>query len=305
MKKIHNKKQFIFLFIIMLLILFFTIIISITIGSANIGVVDSFKVVLSKIPILQNFVDISDIPKTSIIIINNIRLPRILLAGLVGLALASSGAVYQGVLKNSMADPYILGVSSGAALGATLAIISNTFNIKLLSFIISIFTTFFVYFVSRNNIKGNNTSIILTGININYFITALISLLMILNKDKLDRIVYWTMGSFSTSSWSNVIVAAFSVIPCIISISIFGKYINALALNEDVAKNVGVNTILLKKILIIIVSFMTSICVSISGIIGFVGLMIPHIIRLLFTSDYRYIIPISRSFWCNISNHIR
>lgn len=305
MKKIRNKRNFLYLFIVLLLILFCTVILSIAIGSAEIGILDSFKIVLSKLPFLKNYIDISDIPRTSVIIINNIRLPRILLAGLVGLALSSSGSVYQGILKNPMADPYILGVSSGAALGATIAIISNTLNVKLLSFIVSIITTFFVYYVSRNSIKENNTSIILTGININYFITALISLLMILNKDKLDRIIYWTMGSFSSSSWSNVIIVTFSVIPSIIAISIFGKYINALALNEDVAKSVGINTNMLKKILIILISFITSICVSISGIIGFVGLMIPHIIRLLFSNDYRYIIPLARNFWCNIFDYFR
>jgi len=193
-----------------------------------------------------------------------------------------------------MADPYILGISSGAALGATLSIISNNFiNIKLLSFIFAILTTLIVYIISKKNFRNNNTSLILTGININYFITAIISLLMILNRDKLDRIVYWTMGSFSSSNWNNVIISFIIVLPCTLILSLFGKYINAITVNEDFAKSVGINTLLLRKLLILVISLITAICVSACGIIGFVGLMIPHIIRLLFGEDYSYIVPLS------------
>lgn len=293
MKKINNKKQFTIILCILLVILFLLIIFSVTIGSANISPLDSFAILIKRIPIIGNNIDISNIQNSSILIIEKIRLPRILLAGIIGFSLASCGNIYQGVLKNYMADPYILGVSSGAALGATISIIGNGFlSVRLLAFIFAIISTLIVYFISRKNAK-NNTHLILAGININYFFTALISLLMLLNKDKLDKIFYWTMGSLTASSWSNVMISFFTIIPLIIIMSVLGKYINAITINEDFAKSVGINTILLRKLLILIISFITAICVSSSGTIGFVGLMIPHIVKVIFGDDYRFSIILS------------
>ena len=193
-----------------------------------------------------------------------------------------------------MADPYTLGISSSAALGATISIIFfNGNNISILSFFISLLITFFIYILSSKTFKFSNTSLILLGININYFLTAIISLLMILNKDKTDQILFWTMGSFVSSSWHKIIISFLIVLPCIYILSKCGKQLNAMACGEDFAKTVGVNTSLVRKFLIFIVSLITSISVSFSGIIGFVGLMIPHICKLLFGSNYQYIISIS------------
>lgn len=294
MKTIKTKKEFYKIFFILLLILLIILILSIGIGSIKINFIDTTKILLHNVPIISDYIDISEIPSSTITIINNIRLPRILLACIVGIALATSGSIYQGTLKNSMADPYTLGISSGAALGATISIIFfNGNNISIHSFIISLLVTFLIYILSSRSFKFSNTSLILLGININYFLTAIISLLMILNKDKTEQILFWTMGSFASSSWNKVIISFVIILPCIYILSKCGKQLNAMACGEDFAKTVGINTSFMRKVLIFIVSLITSISVSFSGIIGFVGLMIPHLCKLLFGSNYQYIISIS------------
>jgi len=294
MEKIKSKKDFNKIFFILVLMLFFILIISIGIGSVKINFVDTSKILLHNIPIISEYIDISNIPNSTITIINNIRLPRILLACIVGVALSTSGSIYQGTLKNSMADPYTLGISSGAALGATISIIFfNGSNVSIFSLIISLFVTFIIYALSSRTFKFSNTSLILLGININYFLTAIISLLMILNKDKTDQILYWTMGSFIASSWSKVMISFLIILPSIFILSRCGKHLNAIACGEDFAKTVGINTSFMRKFLIILVSVITSIAVSFSGIIGFVGLMIPHFCKLLLGGNYKIIVPIS------------
>ena len=282
------------IFLILVIVLFLTIVISITLGSVKVGVLDSMKIVLSKIPFIKDMVNIENIPYSHLVIINNLRLPRILLAGIVGMGLAVCGAMYQSILKNPMADPYILGVSSGAALGATISIVLNRIiSIQLMAFIFSIIITVLVYAVSRYAHKKDNTSLILTGININYFLTSVISLIMILNKEQLDKIFFWTMGSFTTSTWKNVLILGSIIIPITIIASFLWKYFNAIALDEKTAKSVGINTEKFKKIIIVMTCIITAICVSNCGIIGFVGLMIPHMVRIIFGGNYKLVIPMS------------
>ena len=215
------------------------------------------------------------------------------MAGVIGASLSICGAIYQGVLKNSMADPYTLGVSSGAALGATVAIILNgTVDIKVMAFITAMLTAMVVYWLSLQISKKSSTALILIGINTNFLISAIISLLMIMNKDKLDKIVFWTMGSLSTSTWKDLRASLIAIIPMCLSF-FFGRQLNAISFNEELAKSVGINTAFIRKIMIILVSVITAICVSVSGIIGFVGLMLPHVVRFIFGGDYRYLLPLS------------
>lgn len=294
MKQIKNNKNFFKILIPLIILLLFLIIFSICLGSIGIKLEDSLRIILNNIPIISDFVDISDISTSSMMIINNIRLPRILLAGIIGMALSVSGTVYQGTLKNSMADPYTLGISSGAALGATFSIIFlNGFQVTLLALCFSLLITILIYILASKSFRFSTSSLILVGININYFLTAIISLLMILNNDKTEQILFWTMGSFSSSSWNKVFISSIIILPLIIILSKCGKQLNAIACGEDFAKTIGIDTHLIRKILIFFVSLITSIAVSYSGIIGFVGLMIPHLCKLLFGSNYKYITILS------------
>ncbi len=178
--------------------------------------------------------------------------------------------------------------------GATISIITNEIiSIKILAFIFAVGTTLFVFLISKNTLKKNSTFIILVGMNINYLVTSIVSLLMIVNRQQLDKIVFWTLGGFAASNWSFVLILAIIVIPTSLLISIHGKYMNAIALDEKTAKSVGINTNLFKAFIIISTCLITATCVSVSGIIGFVGLMIPHIVRLIFTNNYKYLIILS------------
>lgn len=294
MRKIETKKDFYKILSILFTLLCIILILSIGIGSIKINFSDTLRVLLYDIPFISKHIEISDIPNSTLLIINNIRLPRILLAIIVGIALSISGCVYQGTLKNTMADPYTLGISSGAALGASISILFfNSNYLSVLALIVSLLITFLIYILSSKSCRFSNTSLILLGININYFLTAIISLLMILNKDKTEQILFWTMGSFVSSSWNKVLLCYVTILPLAIILSKCGKQLNALACGEDFAKTVGINTNLIRKLFIILVSLITSIAVSCSGIIGFVGLMIPHLCKLLFGSNYKHIISIS------------
>ena len=296
MKKTNKSK-----ILIMIVILIILVLLSIAFGSVNITIGDVCKILLSKIPVIGKNIDINNINQTYLTIIFNIRLPRILLSTIVGMGLAVVGSVYQGILKTNMADPYILGISSGAALGATLSIIlekytwgAGIYTTTILSFVMAIFTIVLVYMISKGVKKS--TILILVGINISSFISAIISLMMILNRDQFDKIVLWTMGSFGTSTWIKVIISSLIVIPLCIFITFFNKQINAISISEDTAKSLGVDVKRVNKTLIIITSLIVATCVSMSGIIGFVGLMVPNIVRMMFGPNHKNVIIFSMIF---------
>ncbi len=293
MNKIKTKSRFFCIVAISMAILVLVMILSLALGSANISFKESISAIFSDVPFLSDILNSDGLKDTTKNIVLNIRLPRILLAGVIGASLSVCGAIYQSVLKNSMADPYTLGVSSGAALGATIAIILNgVIDVKIMAFITAMFTAIIVYWLSLRISKRSSTALILMGINANFLISAVISLLMIMNKDKMDKIVFWTMGSLATSTWTNLKVSLITIIPMCLSF-FFGRQLNAISFNEELAKSVGINTAFIRKTMIVLVSVITAICVSVSGIIGFVGLMLPHVIRFIFGGDYRYLLPLS------------
>ncbi|MBU3184074.1 FecCD family ABC transporter permease [Clostridium estertheticum] len=275
------------------------------IASANVGVADiSFKqavfIVISKIPILNNFVALDGIKSTSVIIMLNLRLPRILLSCLVGASLSVVGTSFQGIFKNPMADPFVLGVSSGAALGATITMVFlkniHIFGMSMIAFsafIGAIITTFLVYNIARVGTKVPVTTLLLAGVALNYLLSSVISLMMTFNRENIEEIVMWTMGSFSTANWDEVILLFVIVVPSILFISIFSRDLNVMMLGEDSARSLGIDVNGFKKYIFVISTLMVAAVVAVSGIIGFVGLIVPHAIRMIFGSDNRIVIPFS------------
>ncbi|MBZ9634944.1 FecCD family ABC transporter permease [Clostridium sp. FP1] len=281
------------------------LLIIVMIAAANFGVADiSFKqtalIIISKIPIVNNFVSTDGIKSTSITILLNLRLPRILLACLVGSALSVVGTSFQGIFKNPMADPFVLGVSSGAALGATITMVflkeTHFFGmsmVALTAFIGAIITTFLVYNIARVGTKVPVATLLLAGIAMNYLLSSIISLMMTFNSDNIEQIVMWTMGSFSTAGWNEVILLSIVVVPSILFISTFSRDLNIMLLGEDSARSLGIDVNGFKKYIFVISTLMVAAVVSVSGIIGFVGLIVPHAIRMIFGSDNRVVIPFS------------
>jgi len=299
-EKIVNKRKWSLIIIVCLISLIISIIVFSTIGSASISPIDTFKIVISRVPILGDSIDISYMPSSYQTIILNIRIPRVLIGVIVGASLAGVGAVFQGMFKNPMADPYVIGISSGAALGAGLAIIFNltwmVFGISTISmaaFLGSILTSFLVYWISKVKNKVPVTILLLSGIAVGQFLTAILSFLMVIYTKDMTKIIYWTLGSFSGKGWDHITSMAIPMILSMILINFFSRDLNVMLLGEESAQNLGINVEKTKIIILVVCSFIISIAVSVSGIIGFVGLIIPHIVRLVVGPDHRILIPTS------------
>lgn len=298
-KKI-NKIRYVSILMTLSIVLVFSIGFFSAIGSANISAIDSFRIISSKIPILRNYIDISHITKPHQTIIWSIRLPRVLLGVLVGASLSMAGAAFQGMFKNPMADPYVIGISSGAALGASIAIILRV-NIKILNisaismfaFIGAIIAVFIVYNIARIKNKVPVTTLLLAGIAVGQFFTAIMSLIMVFYSKDMAKIIYWTMGGLAGKGWDPLLQISIPTILSMIFINFFARDLNILLTGEESAQSLGVNVEKTKVYILVLGTFMTAMVVSVSGIIGFVGLIIPHIIRILIGPDHRILLPAS------------
>lgn len=236
-------------------------------------------------------------------IIFEVRLPRIILAVLTGSLLSMAGAVYQAIFQNPMADPYVIGISSGAAFGATIAIIflppmmllGNSI-VSLAAFLSAILTSILVYFISKTKRGVDTFSLLLTGVVISTVLSSFISLMMLAHQDEAMKIMTWTMGSFNAKSWNHVITILVPTVVGIFFTIYHGKDLNVLVMGEEEAMTMGLDTKRLKRNMLLICALLTSIAVSVSGIIGFVGLIVPHFIRLIFGSEHKFLLKASLIF---------
>lgn len=300
MKKRISKTQYSLIIAILFISLVFAIATFSTIGSANINVIDTFKIIGSHIPGIKDIMDTSDIVKSQDSIIWNIRLPRVLLGVLVGASLSMAGASFQGMFKNPMADPYIIGISSGAALGAALAIIFKLefsilgfSSISFFAFLGALVAVTMVYNIARVKNQVPVTTLLLSGVAIGQFFTAIMSFLMVIFNKDMNKIIYWTLGSLSGKGWSPVITISLPVIMTMIILNFFARDLNIMLTGEESAKSLGVNVEKTKVYILLLGTFITSVVVSVSGIIGFVGLIIPHVVRLIIGPDHRILLPAS------------
>ncbi|MBM4763256.1 iron ABC transporter permease [Bacillus sp. B15-48] len=234
-------------------------------------------------------------------IVMNIRLPRVILAGLVGASLAIAGAAFQGLLRNPLADPYTLGVSSGASVGAVITLFfgftipfAGIFTLPLLSILFAFLTIIIVLIFARKIDRSMKVeTIILTGIIFSSFLGAIISLMIALTGEELRQIIGWLMGSVSMRGWEYIkIITPFFIIGSIILL-INGRELNAMSFGEERAQHIGVNVQKRKMLILIAGSILTGAAVAVSGTIGFVGLVIPHLTRLLWGPDHRHLLPLS------------
>lgn len=284
-------------FIVIVFLLLAVILTASVFGSADIGITDFFKTLINAIP---GFGDLFDVPKSHHVIIFNLRLPRILMALFAGAGLAIAGTVFQAVFSNPMADPYLLGVSSGAAFGATLATVLNI-QVWILSFgTVSIFAFIgamaVVLLIYRMTIvKGSLTIsvLLLSGLAINYLLSALVTLIMTFNNDKLEAVYFWTQGSFRSSTWEKLAVVMIVVLICSIYIYRYRDELDMIMMGDEQAKSVGVDVQKLKKRMLMISSLAAAMIVSATGIIGFVGLITPHAMRMIAGPKHRRLLPLT------------
>ena len=231
-------------------------------------------------------------------IIVSIRLPRVITAMVVGCALALAGTVFQGLLRNPMADPYIIGTSGGAALGATLALLLPLHVVwfgftlvALVAFAGALAAVLLVYAIARVGPRTPITTLLLAGFALSSLLAAAMSFLMLMNNQTLQRVVLWTMGGVSASGWRQL-----RIVTPLVALGGLGAYLlagdlNAFLLGEDQAAHLGVNVERRKFALLMLGALLTGAAVSISGLVGFVGLVVPHVARLLFGPDHRLLLP--------------
>lgn len=293
----RNKKKI----LLSVLIAFFIISIGTSNGSSDISIWDTISIFFNKIFGLSLN---ENITSPQIAIVWKIRLPRVLLAFLVGGCLAVSGAVIQSVLKNELASPYTLGVSSGASLGAGLVIISGIsipllqgFTLPIIGFLFGLATVFIVIaFASKIDKTMSNNTIILAGMVFSLFVNALLTTLTAFFTEDLQSITLWQMGSFAMKGWSYVRLMIPFFIIGMLGVLRFTKEMDILTFGEEQAKLVGVDTNKVKTKLFIYCAVLTGGAVSLSGTIGFVDLIAPHIVRKIFGSNHKYVIPMSFLF---------
>jgi iron complex transport system permease protein len=233
-------------------------------------------------------------------ILFSIRLPRIVFAGIVGGALAAAGVVFQGLLRNPLADPYILGISSGAAVGALGVLLLGIGFAPVISgsaFLGALFTIFLVYGIARTKTELHSTTLLLSGVIVNAFFSAVIMFLIATASDRsLHNAMFWLMGDLSLAGWREILLAGLFLIFGFSVIFIYARHLNLIAVSEETAKQLGVHVEQTKIILLLAASLITGVAVSVSGIIGFVGLIVPHMMRMLLGSDHRLLLPASVLF---------
>jgi iron complex transport system permease protein len=291
--KIVTLKRVIIVSILLCLLLILVILFSVTVGSVKVRPSRSITILLQSILGLKG-----GGTETEQAIILSLRFPRALLAGLVGAGLSVSGAIFQALLKNPLADPYILGVSSGAAVGAIVAILMGlstlSFGLPLASFIGALLTILAVFYFGRQEGKIHPNTLLLAGVIIGSFLSALIMFFIsVSQKEELHTIIFWLMGDFSFSNYQTIRI----IFPYILLSFLFlysrARQLNLILSGEEDALQLGVNVENLRLISYLSASLITAASVSVCGLIGFVGLIVPHSVRLIFGPDHRLLIPSS------------
>ena len=234
-------------------------------------------------------------------VVADVRMPRILAAVLVGGMLAASGTVFQAILLNPLADSYTLGISTGAAFGASLVIVLQIFGLSLppavsvpiFAFGGGVATLAAVLYLAAGDRRLSSTSLILAGVIVSAILSAAIGFLKFLADEQVGIIIFWLMGSLSGASWGNVLLLAPTALAGTLVMLLYGRDLNIMATGDRAATSLGVRTVQVRTVLLATGTLMTSLAVSVSGIIGFVGLIVPHLLRHLAGPDNRMLIPLA------------
>jgi iron complex transport system permease protein len=279
----------------LLVLLAVVVVLATAIGSVDIPFLATARIMIDKLPLVDITPSWTSAWET---IILEIRLPRVILAGVVGAALAIAGATYQGLFRNPLADPYLIGVAQGAALGAVIGFLVpitgiGIGSVPLFAFAGALVSVAVVYSLARVGGTLPVTTLILAGVALGALLGAIVSYLVITSGAKMPGIIFWLIGSFSLSQWSEVQVVLPIMVVGVVVIMLFARSLNIMQLDEEQAQQLGVNVERLKLILLTAATLITAAAVSFVGIIGFIGIIIPHAVRLLWGPDYRFLLPLS------------
>ncbi|MFP4530602.1 MAG: vitamin B12 ABC transporter permease BtuC [Halodesulfurarchaeum sp.] len=297
-------------------LLFAIVTVSAGIGPVSIAPVDVLKVLLNQIAVPSSismggtgsvlglsvpvprlgFQDLFqfELASTTTTIVWTVRMPRIVLGALVGFALAVAGSVMQGFFRNPMADPSIIGVSTGAAVGAVAAIVLPIpIGLRFAAFITGLLAAFGVYLIATENGRTPVATLLLAGVAVQTFLGAVISFMLTMGGQSLEQAVYWLMGHLHNATWDEVGFALLFVPPLFLVLAWYSRDLNVLLLGEEDAATLGIEVEQTKRILLGVSSLITAAAVAVSGVIGFVGLIVPHMMRLVVGPDHRILLPTS------------
>jgi iron complex transport system permease protein len=279
------------------LVLLAVTIVAVAVGPATIPLVDTVRILVSHLPGVEVA---EDVPAAWQSIVWEVRLPRVLLAGAAGATLAMAGATYQGVFRNPLADPYLIGVATGANLAATIVVVSDAdvsmYGLSLLplaAFAGAILAVVVVYGVARAGGAAPGTTLILAGVALSSLLTAITAYLMLKSTTNSVTIMSVVLGGFNTATWVKLAWVLPYTIPAAIVILAHGRILNVLNLDEQQARQLGIDVERTKLILLGAASLAAAAAVSVSGTIGFVGLIVPHAIRLMWGPDNRMLLPMA------------
>lgn len=281
------------------ILLLLSIVVSLSIGSAHLPISHIIGILGKHLPWVGDHIE-ANWPQSSEQIMNKVRIPRVLLGILVGAALSIAGAGFQGVLRNPLADPYSLGVSSGASVGAAVLIYFGLqfawfgqWTVPIVAFATGLISLFLVLKLALIEGKLKMETLILSGVVMQAFLGAIVSFLVSISNQVINEIIFWLMGSLAMRGWTyTYMISPYLLIGLIILLS-YARSLNLLSLGERQAAHLGVHVERTKLIVLITATLVTAAAVSVAGVIGFVGLIVPHLVRLLVGPDYRLIIPLS------------
>jgi len=285
-----------------LALLVVSMVISLSIGSAGIAVGEVWRILLHHLPVVGERVAADWQPSSEQIVVM-VRLPRVLLAMLVGACLSLAGAGFQGVLRNPLADPYTLGVAAGAAVGASLLMLLGLhykllgmWTIPATAFLTGMLSLFLVLRLAGTQGRFQIETLILSGVVMQAFLGSVVSFMVSLSDDVVNEIVFWLLGSLAMRGWSFQPILAVWLAAGFAVLLAFARALNIFALGERQAAHLGISVERVKLTVLIVATFLTAAAVSVVGIIGFVGLVVPHLVRLMAGPDYRLLIPMSVLF---------
>ena len=280
---------------VMLALLLFTIILAVALGAVYVPLDRSFRIILDNIGLISD----STLPGDQVSIIFRVRLPRVIVACIAGAALSACGAVMQGLFRNPMADPGVLGVSSGAGLGAIIAITTgfaarSIYVMPAFAAIGALCAVTVIYLLSLRRGRIAPLTLILSGIAVSTFIGAVTQFILVKsNTYEVRKFVFWTMGGLSGMMWEQVRLITFPVLALLAVMMMFSRDLNLLQLGEEEAQSLGLEPSRTRKLLLFISSLINAMAISVCGPVSFVGLIVPHIMRLITGPDHRLLLPAS------------
>lgn len=300
-QKLHRTKRFVLAGAILFGILLATVIFATSVGPVRIPFLRTLAIIADSIAQFLGLTTLSvDYTEMEKIVVSNVRLPRVLVGGMVGAALGISGAAMQGLFRNPLVEPGYVGVSSGAALGAVCALFFSwnawgPWAVPLSAFIGAVLAVFIILGVWQNIGNRSIATLLLLGIGINAFLSSFINIMVASSstEQELRSIIFWLQGGLEARTWEHVKLIFFPILIGSIITIIHGRDLNMMLLGDEQAASSGVQVRRTRYTLLILAALMTGSAVAVSGIIGFVGLVVPHIIRLLIGPDHRFLLPAS------------